>query len=35
MKSNIWLATRNNPDGMAMEYLEKFYKDSKAKYVCG
>lgn len=35
MKSNIWLATLNNPTELPKDYLEKFYAESKATYICG
>jgi len=35
MKANIWLVTKNNPIVSTDEYLEKFYTEAKASYVCG
>lgn len=30
-----WLMTLNNPNEFCQDYLEKFYKESKAAYVVG
>lgn len=34
-KSTNWIGTKNNPDINTLEYLQRFYDTSKARYVCG
>lgn len=35
MKGVNFLMTLNNPDVFTKDYLEKFHKETKARYTCG
>lgn len=34
-KSTNWIATKNNPEIATLDYLQRYYDVSKARYVCG